>query len=49
MSEDIDRALAVQLAEKYVGPGAGKEYLDLPAEIVRAVIRITPDKVRVRA
>ena len=49
VSEDVDRVLAVQLAEKYVGPGAGKEYLALPAEVVRAVIRITPDKIRVRA
>ncbi|MEU0096345.1 PPOX class F420-dependent oxidoreductase [Kribbella sp. NPDC006257] len=49
VSEDVGRALAVQLNEKYVGPGAGQEYLALPPEIVRAVIRITPDKVRVRA
>ena len=49
VSEDVGRVLAVQLAEKYVGPGAGQEYLDLPPEVVRTVIRITPDKVRVRA
>ena len=49
VSEDVGRALAVQLAEKYVGPGAGQEYLDLPPEVVRIVIRITPDKVRVHA
>jgi PPOX class probable F420-dependent enzyme len=49
VSEDVGRALAVQLNEKYVGPGAGQEYLALPPEIVRAVIRITPEKVRVRA
>jgi PPOX class probable F420-dependent enzyme len=49
VSEDVGRALAVQLAEKYVGPGAGQEYLDLPAEVVRTVIRISSDKVRVHA
>lgn len=49
VSEDVGRALAVQLAEKYVGPGAGQEYLDLPPEVVRTVIRISSDKVRVHA
>ena len=49
VSEDVDRALAVQLAEKYEGPGAGQEYLELPPEVIRAVIRIIPDKVRVHA
>jgi PPOX class probable F420-dependent enzyme len=49
VSEDVGRALAVQLAEKYVGPGAGQEYLDLPVEVVRTVIRISSDKVRVHA
>ncbi|QNE20693.1 PPOX class F420-dependent oxidoreductase [Kribbella qitaiheensis] len=49
VTEDVGRAVAVQLAEKYEGPGAGQGYLELPPEAIRTVIRITPDKVRVRA
>jgi PPOX class probable F420-dependent enzyme len=45
VSPDARRVLAVALAEKYEGPGAGQEYLDLPAEITRIVIRLTPDRV----
>lgn len=45
ITEDVGRKLAVRLAEEYEGPGAGQEYLDLPPEIVRIVIRITPDHV----
>ncbi len=42
VSEDIGRQLAVSLAEQYEGPGAGQEYLELPREVVRVVMRITP-------
>ncbi|MEU3395139.1 PPOX class F420-dependent oxidoreductase [Streptomyces filamentosus] len=42
VAEDVDRALAVALAEKYEGEGAGREYLELPPEQVRVTIRITP-------
>ena len=42
---DPGRELAVLLAEKYEGPGAGQEFLDLPAEVVRVAIRITPQHV----
>lgn len=45
VTEDTGRALAVSLAEKYAGPGAGEEFLRLPPEVVRVVIRITPDRV----
>ncbi|MGW4892185.1 PPOX class F420-dependent oxidoreductase [Kitasatospora sp. NPDC004240] len=45
VTEDTGRALAVELAERYEGPGAGREYLDLPPEAVRIVIRITPQRV----
>ncbi|MER6301679.1 PPOX class F420-dependent oxidoreductase [Kitasatospora sp. NPDC001539] len=45
VTEDTGRSLAVALAEQYEGPGAGKEYLDLPAEVLRLVIRISPTKV----
>ncbi|EDY42356.1 PPOX class F420-dependent oxidoreductase [Streptomyces sp. SPB074] len=45
VSEDEGRALAVRLAERYVGPGAGEEYLALPPENVRVVLRITPERV----
>jgi PPOX class probable F420-dependent enzyme len=41
VSEDPGRQLAVSLAERYEGPGAGQEYLELPPEVVRVVIRIT--------
>ncbi|NRQ32394.1 PPOX class F420-dependent oxidoreductase [Nonomuraea sp. NN258] len=44
VTEDAGRALAVALAERYEGPGAGQEYLDLPPEVVRAVIRVTPHR-----
>jgi PPOX class probable F420-dependent enzyme len=42
VTEDVGRRLAVTLAEHYEGPGAGQEYLDLPPEVVRVVVRITP-------
>jgi PPOX class probable F420-dependent enzyme len=45
VTEDPGRALAVALAEKYEGPGSGEEYLALPPEVVRIVIRLTPGKV----
>ena len=45
VTEDVGRDLAVQLAEKYDGPGAGEEFLQLPPEIVRVVVRITPQHV----
>ncbi|MFF5422972.1 MULTISPECIES: PPOX class F420-dependent oxidoreductase [unclassified Streptomyces] len=45
VAEDEGRALAVALAERYEGEGAGQEYLELPPEKVRVVVRITPAKV----
>jgi hypothetical protein len=45
VTEDVGRAVAQQLAEIYAGPGAGQEYLDLPPEVIRTIIRITPHKV----
>ena len=42
---DIGRELAARLAEQYEGPGAGEEYLDLPPEVERVVIRIKPQRV----
>ncbi|MEV5569469.1 PPOX class F420-dependent oxidoreductase [Spirillospora sp. NPDC052269] len=45
VAEDEGRALAVALAEKYEGAGAGEEYLELPPELVRVVMRISPRKV----
>jgi PPOX class probable F420-dependent enzyme len=45
VTEDLGRALAVRLAEKYEGPGAGEEYLALPPEVVRVVIRVVPEHV----
>jgi PPOX class probable F420-dependent enzyme len=49
VTEDAGRALAVRLAEEYEGPGAGQAFLDLPPEVVRVVIRITPQHVAGRA
>jgi PPOX class probable F420-dependent enzyme len=45
VTEDVGRELAVRLAEKYDGPGAGDEFLQLPPEVVRVVVRITPQHV----
>ncbi|HZR54048.1 MAG TPA: PPOX class F420-dependent oxidoreductase [Streptosporangiaceae bacterium] len=45
VTEDVGRTLAVRLAEKYQGPGAGEEFLSLPPEIVRVVIRIVPNHI----
>jgi PPOX class probable F420-dependent enzyme len=42
---DTGRELAVLLAEKYEGPGAGEAFLQLPPEVIRVVIRITPRRV----
>ncbi|MFC8956113.1 PPOX class F420-dependent oxidoreductase [Streptomyces sp. NPDC057101] len=36
------RAVAVRIAEAYIGPGAAREYAEAPAEEVRVVDRITP-------
>lgn len=44
VTEDVGRAVAQRLAEHYAGEGAGQEYADLPAEVVRTVIRITPHR-----
>jgi PPOX class probable F420-dependent enzyme len=45
VAEDEGRAVAVRLAERYLGPGAGEEYAGLPPENVRVVLRITPERV----
>ncbi|GAB7188392.1 PPOX class F420-dependent oxidoreductase [Kitasatospora sp. Ki12] len=45
VTEDAGRAFAAALAEQYEGPGAGQEYLDLPPEVTRVVVRITPTRV----
>lgn len=42
VQEDEGRALATALAERYEGTGAGEEYLELPPEVIRIVIRLTP-------
>ncbi|MFF8954780.1 PPOX class F420-dependent oxidoreductase [Streptomyces sp. NPDC014894] len=42
IEEDTGRRTAVLLAEKYEGPGAGDEYLNLPPQALRVVLRITP-------
>ncbi len=49
VTEDPGRAFAVRLAEDYEGPGAGQAFMDLPPEVVRVVVRITPQHVAGRA
>ncbi|MFI7056067.1 PPOX class F420-dependent oxidoreductase [Streptosporangium canum] len=44
VTEDLGRKLAVALAKQYEGPGAGEEYLELPPEVVRVVVRVTPQR-----
>ncbi|MCT4354348.1 PPOX class F420-dependent oxidoreductase [Streptomyces sp. Je 1-79] len=45
VTEDAGRALAVAIEEQYEGPGSGQGYLELPPEVVRVVVRVTPTKV----
>ncbi|MFD7443496.1 PPOX class F420-dependent oxidoreductase [Streptomyces sp. NPDC059909] len=44
VTEDTGRELAFALAEQNEGPGAGEEYRELPPEVVRVVIRVTPER-----
>ncbi|MFI0811989.1 PPOX class F420-dependent oxidoreductase [Streptomyces echinatus] len=44
VTADPDRKLAAALAEQYEGPGAGEEYRQLPPQIVRVAVRITPQR-----
>ncbi|MEV5754038.1 pyridoxamine 5'-phosphate oxidase family protein [Actinoallomurus sp. NPDC052308] len=45
ITEDVGRRPAVEPAEQYEGSGADQEYLDLPPEVIRVVVRITPHRV----
>ena len=45
VTEDAGRATAIALGEKYEGPAGGAEYRALPPEVVRVVVRITPQRV----
>jgi PPOX class probable F420-dependent enzyme len=45
VTEDVGRELVVRLAEAYEGPGAGEQFLQLPPDVVRVVLRITPQRV----
>ncbi|MFG2293312.1 PPOX class F420-dependent oxidoreductase [Streptomyces sp. NPDC048603] len=45
VTEDLGRAVAVRIAEEYLGPGGGKEYAEAPSEAVRMVVRISPRRV----
>ena len=44
VTEDRGRMPAVALAERYEGPGAGETYPEPPPEVVRVVVRITPQR-----
>jgi PPOX class probable F420-dependent enzyme len=45
VTDDPGRALAVRMAKKYEGPDGGQEFLELPPEHVRVVVRIVPEYV----
>jgi PPOX class probable F420-dependent enzyme len=45
VTEDVGRTFAVELGEKYNGPGGGDEFLERPPDEVRVVIRIRPQHV----
>ncbi|MFI0981339.1 PPOX class F420-dependent oxidoreductase [Streptomyces sp. NPDC021093] len=45
VTEDEGRRVAVELAEKYEGAGAGEEYLQLPVEDVRVTVRVVVGRV----
>ncbi|MFG3492041.1 PPOX class F420-dependent oxidoreductase [Streptomyces sp. NPDC047972] len=45
VTEDTGRAVAVRIAEEYLGPGGGKEYAEAPADHVRVVVRVTPTRI----
>lgn len=45
VTEDVGRVVAQALAVLYEGDDAGEEYAGLPPEIIRTVVRITPQKV----
>jgi PPOX class probable F420-dependent enzyme len=44
VTEDTGRSVAKALAEFYAGEGAGDAFVGLPPEIIRTVIRITPQR-----
>ncbi len=42
---DPGRAFAIALGEKYDGPGGGDSFRDLPADVTRVILRVTPSRV----
>ncbi|GAA1542284.1 PPOX class F420-dependent oxidoreductase [Kribbella lupini] len=48
ITEDVDRVVAQALATKYAGAEAAAEYAELPPEVRRVVVRITPHHVVTR-
>jgi PPOX class probable F420-dependent enzyme len=42
---DPGRAFAIALGEKYDGPGGGDSFRDLPPEVTRVILRVTPSHV----
>lgn len=48
VTEDVDRVVAQALATKYEGAEAAVEYAELPPEVRRVVVRITPHHVVTR-
>jgi PPOX class probable F420-dependent enzyme len=49
ITEDVDRTVAQSLATKYEGPEAAAEYANLPPEVQRVVVRISPHHVVTRS
>ena len=42
---DPGRVFAIALGEKYDGPGGGDSFRDLPADVTRVILRVTPSRV----
>jgi len=42
---DPGRAFAIALGEKYDGPGGGDAFRDLPPDVTRVILRVTPSRV----
>jgi PPOX class probable F420-dependent enzyme len=42
---DPGRTFAIALGEKYDGPGGGDSFRDLPPDVTRVILRVTPSRV----
>lgn len=44
VEDDPGRTFAIALAEVYDGSGGGDSFRDLPAEVVRVILRVSPER-----